>query len=103
MTVKELMDIMRVTVPNIYRGHAPIGSKTPYMIYDVAHPNFGADNKVLAVISSVTAQLYLSKPDTTITDALEDSLSNNDVFWASEEADDPSNGVYTVVYEMEVI
>lgn len=97
-----IIETIKSVIPQTFRGHAPIGTKCPYVVYNENHPNIGADDKVYVKTSNITAQLYLLAPDS-ISDTLEDALSGAGIFWTSEEADDPDQGVYSIIFNMEEI
>lgn len=99
MTEKAIKDLLESTKIKTYRGHAPIGTKTPYIVFNITYPdNMGADDVVYFKVPTVEAQLYQSTPGATAPAAIEKALTDAGIFWTSDEVDEPDESLYLIYY-----
>lgn len=99
MTEKEIKDLIAGTGITTYRGHAPIGTRVPYIVFNLDYSgNFGADDVVYFKIPSVSARLYNSKPDPKVSAKIETALNEAGIFWTSDEADSPEESLFIINY-----
>lgn len=99
MTETEIKNLIESTQIDTYRSVAPVGTKTPYIVFDIRYPNnYGADNVVYYKVPTVELQLYESKPDPSNWEAIEQTLTDAGIYWTSDSADDPAQSLFIKYY-----
>lgn len=94
--VKTMLETSKIPV---FRGHAPVGAKVPYMVYHVTYPNnFGADNVTYFKIPQYTVELYQNTPNMLVRDTIEAILTENGFFFTSDEADMEDQSLFLTYY-----
>ena len=83
----------------VYRGHAPVGTKVPYMVYheDFSN-NFGADNVVYMKVPQYQVDLYQTTPNLLVRETIENILTENGFYFTSDEADMESQSLFLTIY-----
>jgi hypothetical protein len=75
----------------------------PYIIYLYSYSdNFGADNKVYDKGDNYQVELYSIKKDLAREKLIEDLFDNNDIFYEKTETYIDSEGLYQVLYEIQM-
>lgn len=97
-----MIDIKRMleesNIP-VYRGHAPVGAKVPYMVYHVNYPdNFGADNVTYYKVPQYTVDLYQTSPNELVRETIEAILTENEFYFTSDEADMEDQSLFITYY-----
>lgn len=99
MTEEEIYNLISGTGITTYRGRAPIGTRVPYIVLNIGYTsNFGADDVVYLKIPTVSAQLYNTEPDETVTAKIEQALTDAGIFWTSDQADSPDESLFIINY-----
>lgn len=101
--MQELYNLLKTLgIPVSYRFFkAP--PTPPYVIYLFAYShNFGADNKVYGKGDSFQVELYSIKKDLASEKLIEDLFDNNDIFYEKTETYIDSEGLYQVLYEIQM-
>lgn len=94
--VKKMLESSKIPV---FRGHAPIGTKVPYMVYHVSYPdNFGADNITYMKIPQYTVELYQTTPNDLVREMIETILTENGYHFTSDEADMEDQSLFITYY-----
>lgn len=94
--VKTMLETSKIPV---FRGHAPIGTKVPYMVYHVSYPdNFGADNVTYMKIPQYTVDLYQNTPNDLVRGMIETILTENGFHFTSDEADLEDQSLFLTYY-----
>lgn len=75
----------------------------PYIVYLFTYSdNFGADNKVYDKGDNIQVELYSIKKDLAREKLIEDLFDNNDIFYEKTETYIDSEGLYQVLYEIQM-
>ena len=98
MTEKEIAEMLAETKLPVYRGHAPVGTLVPYMVYHMSYDRFGADDITYLKLPQVTVELYNDKPDMTTRGLIESKLTENGLSFTSDEADLEEEGTFITYY-----
>lgn len=99
MTEKQVLEMLKETKVATYRGHAPVGTKVPYMVLNVSYPdNFGADDVTYLKIPRYTVELYQTTPNQTIRETIENKLTENGFFFTEDEADMEEQNLFLTYY-----
>lgn len=94
--VKTMLETSKIPV---FRGHAPVGTKVPYMVYHVSYPNnFGADNVAYFKIPQYTVELYQLTPNMLVRETIEAILTENGFYFTSDEADMEDQSLFITYY-----
>ena len=105
MTLEEVMTMLSglglpVAYDHFARGEAP---DPPFIVF--LYPsadNFAADGIVYHSFDVLHVELYTDRKDPDQEEALEDLLTENELFYAKSEVWIESEQLYEVLYEMEV-
>lgn len=99
MTEIEIKELLAGTGITTYRGHAPIGTRVPYIVFEIDYSsNFGADDVVYLKVPSVSARLYNNKPDPQVSAKIEQALTEAGIYWTADEADQPDESLFIINY-----
>lgn len=99
MTEKDIKDILEETNIPVFRGHAPIGTRVPYMVYHVSFDNnLGADDITYVKIPQFTVELYNITPSLETREMIENKLTENGIYYTSDEADDEEQSLFITYY-----
>lgn len=99
MTEKDMKDILEETKIPVFRGHAPIGTEVPYMVYHVNFSNnLSADNITYLKVPQYTVDLYNSSPSLTTRELIESKLTENGICFTSDEVDDEEQSLFIIYY-----
>lgn len=99
MTEQEIKDMLSATGVTTYRGHAPKGTRVPYIVINLDYTsNFGADDVVYLKVPTVEARLYNTKPDPLVSAKIEKALTDAGIFWTADEADSPEESLFIINY-----
>lgn len=99
MTEGEVFQMLAGSKIPVFRGHAPIGTAVPYMVYNVAYPNnFGADNVTYAKIPQYTVELYQTTPSIETRESIENILTENGFKFNEDEADLEDENLFITYY-----
>jgi hypothetical protein len=83
----------------VFRGHAPIGTKVPYMVYHVNYPdNLGADNVTYMKVPQYQVDLYQTTPNDLVRETIEAILTENEFYFTSDEADMEDQSLFITYY-----
>lgn len=83
----------------VYRGHAPVGTAVPYIVYTVNYGNnFGADNITYMKVPSYRVELYDIAPNLSTRELIENKLTEEGVKFVSDEADQEDEQLYLTIY-----
>ena len=94
--VKRMLEESNIPV---FRGHAPIGTKVPYMVYHVSYPdNFGADDVTYMKVPQYQVDLYQLTPNELVRETLETILTENEFYFTSDEADMEDQNLFITYY-----
>lgn len=97
--MKDVRRMLEASQIPVYRGHAPIGTKVPYMVYHVSYPdNFGADNITYFKIPQYTVELYQTTPNDLVRSMIETILTENGYHFTSDEADMEDQSLFITYY-----
>ena len=95
----ELVALFNNSKIPIYRGHAPVGQKVPFLLYHVDYNgNFGADDITHQKVPGYRLDLYNTAPDLTVRGNIETTLTNAGIFWRSDETDVPEESLFITYY-----
>lgn len=105
MTHQEVMAMidemgMESAYDHFAEGDAP---EPPYVVF--LHPkahNFAADGKVYFKVNRLNIELYTNLKDVELEEKVEAVLNKHGIFYAKSEVWIDSEGLYEVLYEMEV-
>lgn len=99
MTEKQVKQMLEQTKIPVFRGHAPVGTTVPYMVYHVNYPdNFGADNVTYMKVPQYTVDLYQTTPNELIRDSIEAVLTENGFYYTTDEADMEEQSLFITYY-----
>lgn len=99
MTEAEIKTLLASTGIRTYRGHAPVGTKVPYLVFNISYgENFGADDIVYQKIPTVEAQLYNTRPDPETSGEVEQALTDAGIYWTGDTADSPDESLFINIY-----
>ena len=101
MTREQFKEQLETTGLPVFYQNADLGTKTPYITYTWGYDNFGADDKVLARIVTVTVNHYHTDYDDG--SALKELFDENDLFWNLDPTYDSDSRLYIDIYTMEVL
>lgn len=97
-----MIDIKRILEESkipVFRGHAPIGTKVPYMVYHVSYPdNFGADDVTYMKVPQYQVDLYQLTPNELVRGTIETILTENGFYFTSDEADMEDQSLFITYY-----
>lgn len=94
--VKNMLEESKIPV---FRGHAPIGTPVPYMVIHVNYPdNFGADNVTYFKVPQYTVDLYQNTPNELVRQTIEAILTENELYFTSDEADMEDQSLFITYY-----
>ena len=94
--VKTMLETSKIPV---FRGHAPVGQKVPYMVYHVSETNnLGADNVTYFRIPQYTVELYQTTPNLLVRATIENILTENGYYFTSDEADLEDQSLFLTYY-----
>lgn len=83
----------------VFRGHAPVGTKVPYMVYHVNYPdNFGADNVTYMKVPQYQVDLYQTTPNDLVRQTIEAILTENEFYFTSDEVDMEDQSLFITYY-----
>lgn len=89
-------------VADTYYVYAPIGTKTPYIVYSWNNtPNIAADDTVYQDVAAVDVQCYFTDVD--MINTLDGTLKDLVGFYVSSVFYDATEKLYIKTYTMEVI
>lgn len=95
----EVKQLLSETGVPVFRGHAPVGTKVPYMVYTVDFSaNFGADNITYIKVPSYRVELYDATPNLSTRELIENKLTEEGVKFVSDEADQEDEQLYLTIY-----
>lgn len=82
-----------------FRGHAPVGTTVPYIVYKVDYnDNFFADNKTFVKMPKYSLSVYNTSPDLTLKNNIETLLTNNLIPYTCDEADNEDQDLFITYY-----
>lgn len=94
--IKQMLEESHIPV---FRGHAPVGQKVPYMVYHVNYPdNFGADDVTYYKVPQYTVDLYQLTPNELVRETIEAILTENGFYFTSDEADMEDQSLFMTYY-----
>lgn len=94
--VKTMLEESKIPV---FRGHAPVGTAVPYMVYHVNYPdNFGADNVTYMKVPQYQVDLYQTTPNELVRSTIEAILTENGFYFTSDEADMENQNLFITYY-----
>ena len=94
--IKQMLEESHIPV---FRGHAPVGQKVPYMVYYVNYPdNFGADDVTYYKVPQYTVDLYQLTPNELVRETIEAILNENGFYFTSDEADMEEQSLFITYY-----
>lgn len=103
MTQDELNSLLESTGFSVVYHYFTEPPTIPYIVYLFTFSeNFGADNKVYAKINNYQVELYSDIKDPDSEQILEDIFDNNEIFYDKTEAYIKSEGLYQVLYEIQI-
>lgn len=103
MKEAELSSLLKSTGLPIAYNHFKSPPALPYIVYLFSHSNnFAGDNKVHAKINNYQVELYSDKKDLASEQLIEDLFDNNEIFYDKSETYIESEGLYQVMYEIEI-
>lgn len=83
----------------VFRGHAPVGTAVPYMVYHVNYPdNFGADNVTYMKVPQYQVDLYQTTPNDLVRQTIEAILTENEFYFTSDEVDMEDQSLFITYY-----
>ena len=95
----EVKQMLSETNIPVFRGHAPVGTAVPYMVYTVDFSNnFGADNITYLKIPSYRVELYDTAPNLSIREIIENKLTEEGVRFVTDEADQEDEHLYLTIF-----
>lgn len=95
----EVKQLFSETGIPVYRGHAPVGTAVPYIVYTVDYgSNFGADSITYMKIPSYRVELYDTAPNLSTRELIENKLTEEGVKFVSDEADQEDEQLYLTIY-----
>lgn len=99
MTEIEIKQMLEESNIPVFRGHAPVGTTVPYMVYNVNFSdNFGADNVTYAKIPQYQVDLYQNTPSLEIRETIEQLLTANGFYFTEDEADMEEQSLFVTYY-----
>lgn len=99
MTEKQVKDMLATSKIPVFRGHAPVGTSVPYMVYNVSYQNnFGADDVTYAKIPSYEVELYQTTPNVDVRAQIETILTENGFYFTEDEADMEEQNLFITYY-----
>lgn len=101
MTKKQFKEQLETTGLRVYYQYAPVGTKTPYIVFSWDYANFPADNTAYTRIAIATVTHYHS--DLSDGEELRAVFDANDLFWDCDTSFDADERLYTDIYTMEVL
>lgn len=94
--IKQMLEESNIPV---FRGHAPVGTKVPYMVYNVSYPdNFGADDVTYFKVPQYQVDLYQLTPNELVRETIETILTENGFYFTSDEADMEEQSLFITYY-----
>ena len=94
--IKQMLEESHIPV---FRGHAHVGQKVPYMVYHVNYPdNFGADDVTYYKVPQYTVDLYQLTPNELVRETIEAILTENGFYFTSDEADMEDQSLFITYY-----
>lgn len=94
--IKRMLEESKIPV---FRGHAPVGTKVPYMVYHVSYPdNFGADDVTYMKVPQYQVDLYQLTPNDLVRGTIETILTENGFYFTSDEADMEDQSLFITYY-----
>jgi hypothetical protein len=90
--------LMEANIP-VFKGHAPIGTRVPYMVYNVSFDRLSADNITYFKIPLYEVNLYETAPSIELRARIEQLLTDNELSFSSDESDEEEQGLFLTIYK----
>ena len=98
-----LFQLLKTTKLPVAYHHFISSLSPPYIVYlFVYSSNLGADNKVYKEFKNFQVELYTKTKDLASEKLIEDALAEADIYWEKIETYIESEGLYQVLYEIEI-
>lgn len=99
MSESELITLFTTAKFKIFRGHAPVGTTVPFLVYHTDYNgNFGADDITFQKIPAYRLELYNTTPDLTVRESIESLLTGAGLYFKSDEVDLPDEDLFITYY-----
>jgi len=99
----DLPNILEATGYLVVYHHFKKPPPPPYIVYIFTRTNnFAADNKVHSKFNRYQVELYTTKKDLVVEKKVEDVLDAAEIFYQKSEIYLESEGLYQIVYEIEI-
>lgn len=98
-----LLNILKSTGLKVAYNNFKTPPSLPYLVYLFTDSdNVGADNKVYKKRNNYQVELYSKLKDMALEKLVEDALDENDIFYDKTETYIDSEGLYQILYEIQV-